>query len=348
VRSRREYGALLAACLALTSAAVPAAAREPGPLRGTTLGHTGLRLVVADIPPFVLDVDTGSVKRVRGADVAVDGILWVLGVSPNAAVVVADSLDPGTPNKQLYEVRKGHAKVRLLGTGRDLAPDATGRGIWVTRVDADSHCALRRLGLTGGKSVPRAIPCDWLIAPAGTLGLVVHRTSVIDPSTVGEVLTTQQGILAVAGTSMLLTGPGEPFSTEYGVTLRNTSTGSEQQLRRPGRIGSWGTPAIDPRGRYIALEFGDPSWHQSGTQVLDVWVLDTLTAKLTHVPGMPAFVHLKATSLAWTHDGRLVLLGEDDDGGFVGVWRPGQRRLPLKTLGLPARYGGSDSFAPLG
>jgi hypothetical protein len=340
---------LLAACLVLAPVAAPAAAREPAPLRGTALGHTGLRLVVADIPPFVLDVDTGSVTRLRGADVAVDGTLWVLGVSPGAAVVVADSRDPGTPNKQLYEVRRGHAKVRVLGSGRDVAPDANGRGIWVTRVDGDSNCALRRIALAGPTSAPRAIPCNWLIAPAGALGLVVHRTSVIDPFTAGEVLATQQGILAVAGKSILLTGPGDPSSRDFEVTLKNTSTGVEHQLRRPGTIGgSAGNAVVDPRGRYIALEFGDPAWHLSGTQVLDVWVLDTVTAKLTHLPGMPAFVHLKATSMAWTHDGRLVLLGEDDDGGFVGVWRPGQRRLPLKTLGLPARYGGSDSFAPLG
>ena len=62
---------------------------------------------------------------------------------------------------------------------------------------------------------------------------------------------------------------------------------------------------------------------------------------------MPAFVRLKKTSLAWTHDGRLVILGEDDDRAFVAVWRPGQRVLPLKVVALPEREGTSDSFAPL-
>jgi hypothetical protein len=62
---------------------------------------------------------------------------------------------------------------------------------------------------------------------------------------------------------------------------------------------------------------------------------------------MPAFVALKFTSMAWTGDGRLVLLGERDGKGFVGVWRPGRRRLALKSVHLPERAG-SDAFAPVG
>ncbi len=60
---------------------------------------------------------------------------------------------------------------------------------------------------------------------------------------------------------------------------------------------------------------------------------------------MPAFVSLKRTSLAWTDDGRLVLFGEDNGKDVVAVWGPGERRLALKTLQLPERYGASDSFA---
>jgi len=59
-------------------------------------------------------------------------------------------------------------------------------------------------------------------------------------------------------------------------------------------------------------------------------------------------VSLKRTSIAWTHDGRLVLLGENDERAFVGVWRDGQKRLSLKTVRLPAREGASDAFAPIG
>jgi hypothetical protein len=63
---------------------------------------------------------------------------------------------------------------------------------------------------------------------------------------------------------------------------------------------------------------------------------------------MPAVVSLKQTSMAWTDDGRLVLLAESGRREVVAVWRPGQARLALKTVRLPERASGSDSFAPLG
>ena len=105
-------------------------------------------------------------------------------------------------------------------------------------------------------------------------------------------------------------------------------------------------PALDPRGRFAALAFADPSG-RGGRQILDVWVLDTRTRNLTQLPGMPAFVALKQTSMAWTDDGRLVLLGHSDGRDLVAVWRPGERGLRVKTVRLDARTGGSDSFAPL-
>lgn len=57
---------VLAAIVGPAAPAMPAAVREGGgpvPLRGAPLGgETGLRLLVADKPPFVLDVDSGTVS----------------------------------------------------------------------------------------------------------------------------------------------------------------------------------------------------------------------------------------------------------------------------------------------
>lgn len=79
-----------------------------------------------------------------------------------------------------------------------------------------------------------------------------------------------------------------------------------------------------------------------------MWLLDAKTASLTHLPGMPALVSLKSTSMAWTLDGQLVLLGESGGKDVVALWRPGQRHLAVKTVDLPERRdSGSDSFAPL-
>ena len=168
----------------------------------------------------------------------------------------------------------------------------------------------------------------------------------IDPLTGRKVLAERQGIVGVAGDRVLVAG-GPGYAAGYRFTLVDASTGSRRQFAWPSIVGSVSAPAIDPRGRYIALEFGDPSWDQTGWQVLDVWVLDTMTAKLTHLPSMPAYVSLKATSMQWTHDGRLVLLAENDGRDYVAAWRPGQRTLPIKRINLPHRTGGSNSFAPL-
>ena len=76
----------------------------------------------------------------------------------------------------------------------------------------------------------------------------------------------------------------------------------------------------------------------------DVWLLDPKTRRFTHVPGMPAAVALKFTSMAWTGDGRLVLLAETANHDVVAVWRPGEKRVALRSVELPTRLSGSDSF----
>lgn len=101
-------------------------------------------------------------------------------------------------------------------------------------------------------------------------------------------------------------------------------------------------------GRESHARAGDPSWNLTGKQVLDGWLLDTKTGKLTQLPGMPALVELKRTSIAWTDDGRLVMLARSGGEDLVAVWRPGRRRLALKRVQLPERNSGSDSFAPVG
>jgi hypothetical protein len=95
----------------------------------------------------------------------------------------------------------------------------------------------------------------------------------------------------------------------------------------------------------VALGFASPI----GRQVWDVWVLNTETATLTELPDMPAFVAVKRANMAWTRDGHLVLLAESVGKDVVAVWRPGQKRLKVKTVRLPGRRNaGSDTFAILG
>lgn len=322
--------AFLALVLAAGGAAAP---REPVPLRGTPLKASGLRLLVADDRPFLLDVDSGRV--VRPPVPAVAGVVSVVGVAGSDAVVVADA----GANALLHAVHRS-TRVTSLGSGIDVVP-AAGRSVWIKRRDG-RHCTLRQVALDGRTlRPPRAFPCATTIYPGGSRGVVVNRTRLIDPRTGRTVLKARWGILAGAGNQLVLRGPGTQLA------LLDASTGRERRLRWPSTLtGLEHYPAIDPSGRFVTLSFASP-WNGEG-QVLDAWLLDVRSGALTQLPSMPAFVALKGTSLAWTDDGRLVLLGESRGRDVVAVWRPGGEQPAVKTVRLPERSGGSDTFAPVG
>lgn len=311
-------------------------ARGPAPLRGAPLGRTGLRLVVAATPPIVVDVDSGSVRRLAGVAAPGRWPLTVTAVGGRAAVVFAYA---GPRQGRLWSVS---ARVAPLGRGTAVIAAADGRSVWVES-EARGSCSLRRVRLDGRPlTLAHTVSCHTTLTAATPTGLVVNRVRLIDPRTGWTLLRTHWGVIGAAGTRLVLAGPGS------WLTLRDLATGSEVRIRRPASIGPFDVESVDPSGRYLTLASGNPSWQGGGKQVVDLWVLDTRTARLTHVPGMPAFVALKFTSTAWTDDGRLVLLAQVDDRDVVAVWRPGQRRLALKPLRLPSRESaGSDTFAVL-
>lgn len=334
--------AQLAVTVALLATAGGAAssADEPMPLRGERLGNqTGLRLLVADDAPFVLDVDSGRVSRVRGLGRLGTGVVSVVGVAGRSAVVVSDS----GRDADFYAVRGRGTEATYLGQGRKVVPAAGGRSVWITRVVNRDRCGLRLVALVGREVGGNpSFPCASELEPAGSLGVVVNRIRILDPRTSKTVLRTKWGVLAAAGRKLVLAGPGRQF------TLLDATTGAERRFAWPSILDErHDLAAVEPRGRYVALEFGDPAWQGGGEQVSDVWLLDVRSGSLTQLAGLPAFVSLKRTALAWTADGRLVLLGESGGRDVVAVWRPGQTRPALKPVRLPERSGGSDSFAVL-
>jgi len=326
--------------------------RQPVALKGTPLGPTtGLRLLVADVKPFVLDVDTGVETPVSGIDLPHGGVVSVVGTPGRAAFLIADPMLAGTGqryarNWSVYAVPGGSTAASPIGAGRyDAVPQTSGPGIWVRQYVSRSHCRLQRIGLDGQVSFQNAIPCNWTFTPGGSLGLVANRSRIVDPRTGRTVTLTVDGVLAAAGRRLLTARPYRTTILGTRLHLLDAATGAQRPVRWPSIVNQLDEPAVDPTGRWIAIGFGDPSWKFGPEQVLDVWVLDSRTGALTHVPGMPAFVHLKFTSMDWTADGRLVLLGEDDERGFVAVWRPGQPQLAIRNVQLPQRTGGSDAFA---
>jgi hypothetical protein len=150
-----------------------------------------------------------------------------------------------------------------------------------------------------------------------------------------------EGIVAVAGRRLVTVGGEIEFA------LVDPAGGAARRYDWQSVVGPLGEAAVDPSGRYVALGAGNPAWGGGGRQALDVWILDTATGGLLQLPGMPAFVALKGTSMAWTDDGRLVLLAEAERGAVVAVWKPGAARLAVRPVRLPLRDSGSDTFAPL-
>jgi hypothetical protein len=139
---------------------------------------------------------------------------------------------------------------------------------------------------------------------------------------------------------------GEP---QHQLTLTDLRTGTRRALRWPSQIGSPDQAAVDPSAKLIAVSFSDPAYHLSGTQVTDVWLLDPSAGRWQHLPAMPADVALKFTSMSWTSDGRLVMLAQTPTSGpashvVIAVWRPGQKSLAIRSVHIPARDSGSDSF----
>ena len=295
-----------------------------------------LRLLVAAKSPFVLEVGSGAVEPVSGVRPLVRESVSVVAVAGRAGVVVAD----GGAGADLYAVGLQGSRAVRLGAGTAAWPSADGDAVWVQTRSA-SRCRLAQVSLDGRRlRAPRPFPCATRSdPPGGSLGLVVNRTRVVDPQKGRDVLRTRFGILAVAGRKLVLRNAG------LRLTLLDAATGSERPLRWPSALVRMDRPAVDPRGRYVVLAFAEPS---ADPQLLDLWLLDVRTARVTKLPDMPARVALKATSIAWTDDGRLVLLGATAAGDVVGVWRPGDRRLRLRPVELPDRDGGSDTFAPLG
>jgi len=131
--------------------------------------------------------------------------------------------------------------------------------------------------------------------------------------------------------------------------LMDLRSGERWRLPWPsgvGRTGQGGADeaAVQRDGRLIALGFSDPAYQGGATQVTDIWVLDPASHRIDQLPDMPAAVSLEFTSIAWARGRRLMILAQTARRDVVGVWAPGQKRISVRRVRLPARDSGSDSF----
>ena len=336
-----------AAAAATTSTAAPIVPRL---LTGDPLaGPTGLELLVSGNPPRLLDVDAGTSREVAGLPAGPDRVSWVQPVGRDA-VIVSEAPAAGG---EVFVLRRGAVRATAVGRGTDAIPSRDGRGLWLWRYRDGRHCTLREVGLDGRPRRPtRRVGCDDQLGAETDLGLLVRTegpdpgdpmTALVDPDD-GRRLASYPVVHAVVG-DLVLWGGDEVDQGPF--TLSDRRTGVRQRIPRPTRVGRAGSGLLSPDRRLLAVEFGDPAWEGGPAQLMDVWLLDLRTRRWRQLPGMPVLAALKLTGMAWTGDGRLLLLGSFDRvGDALAVWRPGQDRLAFRRLRLPADRAGSDSFVP--
>jgi hypothetical protein len=329
------------------STAMPIAARL---LAGVPLtGPTGLELLVSGNPPRLLDVDAGTSRTVAGVPGGRDRVSWVLPVGRDAVLVSQAVPADG----EVFWLRRDAATATPVGRAADVVASSDGRGLWLWDQRDGRRCRLREVELDGRQRRPvRRVDCDTQPVAETDLGLLVRAegprpdeplTALVAPDD-GRRLASYPVVHGVAG-DLVLWGGEELDQGPFTLTDRRTGVG--QRIPRPSRVGEVAGGLLSPKGRLLAVEFGDPAWDGGPTQLMDVWLLDLRTRRWGQLPGMPVLVALKFTSMAWTGDGRLLLLGRFDGvGDALAVWRPGQDRLAVRRLRLPADRAGSDSFVP--
>lgn len=359
--------ALVAALLAALFHAGGAAVSPHPPLRTvsplTTLtgprlsGATHLALVVSENGGSVhlVDVDRGSARQVSGlgieagqgprVDLAPHG-LGVLATVTHWSCQMWGSCAKGQapfPDRQTQYVITPSGFTRLINTfalerHQYTTPAFGSSATWVLTWPHRGPCSLT---LEPGSHAAIAVPCGSP-GDAGAGGLWIYNGAVamlVDPFSgrllrrqvswsTGDAVTRLHGGLALESVETA-TGPGR-------LALVDLSSGARTALRWPSRFdfGYQAFPA--PHGPWVALEFGEP-WYPAArgsvNQATDVWMLNTKTAALTHVPGFPALELIKQSGIAWTADDRLLVAARGAGGHTVlGVWTPGQQTLPIRAL----------------
>lgn len=339
-RLRQTSGALLGFGLLLVVAGGARSAEPAMRLEGVPLhGPTHLRLLVAAAPPFIYDVDSNTVREIPGV---VNSPNSVLSVSPSGTGVVAIVNEGGASGVHAVRIR-ADGSTRRLGSALNLIAAHHSTALWrLSRTAA--RCTLRLIP-SSQPAIP--VPCGFNgeDSAAGLHGWTADREFVLDART-GRVLAENDvgwGLGAVAR-DLVLERKYDPLTGRAPLRLINIKTGARRSVGWPSKLRYLDGILPQPHGTLVAVGFADPS---TSPQSSDIWILDRASGRFTHLPGMPAYLSLKFSSMAWTSDDRLVLLVERDERPVLAVWKPGSQVLQVRELKLPKPSGGSDSFVPL-
>jgi len=330
--------------------------REFRPLAGLPItGRTRLRLLIASDPrPFLVDLDQDSVQPVTGLPTDGERVVSVLPVGEHAVIVsdrVCTSCRP--PGPEVYGIWRDSTSAVRLGSAQEVVAARDGRAVWLLGHQTTTACTLRQVGLDGRPRRPaRPVSCTTKLLGELPAGLLVASGTSEDPWEWPASLVDRRGHRTglgfpaadlLAATGELVLTSAEPLAP---LTLTNLRSRVRWPLGWPSRLrGGTHIAAVHPNGRDIAIGFHGLA--APGEAGYDLWLLHAATRRWQHLPDLPAAdIAAKATDMAWTGDGRLVVLTQTATGGqVVAVWRPGQPRLALRQLTLPTPSPGTDTLA---
>jgi len=295
---------------------------------------TGLHILLATAPPSILDVDLGSVSPVTGLGAPRKGGLWVM---PSMGEGAAGTLLEGS-RAQAFVVRANGTAQRGV-RGASVLPANSTRGTWVLDHAAHGRCTLR---LVPSRRARVPAPCGFLQADdgAGVLIDTAHATVLVDHRTGRTLVQLEAPEGSVAPLHGHLAFEQRAYSSLALVDLRS---GHRQALRWPSPLDELDAVVPEPNGPLVAVGFATVG---TNPQAEDLFILDTRSARFTHIPGYPIREDLKHSSTAWTRDGRLVVITGLGGKTTLGVYRPGAHSVALRAIDPPP-YAGSDTFVPI-
>jgi len=348
-----------------------ARSRPPEPLprlHGPALASpTHLFIVASDNggSPFVVNVDRQTARAAPGLGVLPSyttpwgpHVELLTATASGALMVVSRQSCQRCALSQAEFLIASDGSVRRIATLPKIGPRATGTieatpalgapATWVLTWPRVGPCTLR---LVPGTRPAVRVPCGDLArateagvlmwsGPYSTEALVNPLTGKLRARVAGS-LWPVHGDLALENYGLQ---PGGPLGTEFGhLSLVSLITGDRRQLAWPSYFGNIISVVPEPHGPLVAVDFGSPAY-PGPAQAEDIWILNTTTGTFSHLPEYPAQVDIKASDVVWTDDDRLVIVAHGGGRAVVGIWKPGQATLPLRTV--PSRFG-YDAFIPI-